>query len=81
MSRLPTAKLQMCPPCPDPPGGSSDVLFFMQQVTNVLANLKVSRSKALALQKLDIILDGLKSIIGEEDVAQARAAVAARLTI
>lgn len=57
------------------------MLFFMQQVTNTLAALKASKSKGLALQKLDIILDGLKSIIGEEDVAQARAAVAARLTI
>ena len=71
----------MCPPCPDPPGGTTDVLFFMQQVTNVLANLKVSKSKALALQKLDIILDGLKSIIGEEGAVQARAAAAARNTI
>ena len=62
----PPATLPICPPCPETPGGTTDVLFYIQQVTALLATLKITKSKSMALKKLDIIIGDLKTIIAEE---------------
>ena len=42
------------------------MLFYIQQVTALLATLKITKSKSMALKKLDIIIGDLKTIIAEE---------------